>query len=293
MSARLRTHHEEEETRALLDRLLEDWRLYKSSKEFNELLDFTVWLRNFAPFNAMLLQIQKPGLSFAATAEDWLLRFARTPKEGARPLLILWPFGPVALVYDLVDTEGEHEPPRDAFSFPAEGSITDGQIAQFTKKLESKHIRVVRLDAGDRSAGWIRVGRRATDQRKQHSDYEMGLNANHPPTTQFCTIAHELAHLFLGHLGPDPKLGVPQRPRRDHALVEIEAESVAYIVCWRQGVRPASQTYLTNFVNSDTSTAGLDLYRIMRAAGQVETVLGLGGHAKFGHQAPVLRGPIE
>jgi hypothetical protein len=27
--------------------------------------------------------------------------------EGARPLLILWPFGPVALVYDVMDTAGK------------------------------------------------------------------------------------------------------------------------------------------------------------------------------------------
>ena len=31
-------------------------------------------------------------------------------KEGACPLLILWPFSPVALVYDVDDTEGEPLP---------------------------------------------------------------------------------------------------------------------------------------------------------------------------------------
>ena len=55
-----------------------------------------VRLRNFAPFNAMLLQMQKSGLSYAASAHDWRMRFGRTPKYGARPLLILSPFGPVA-----------------------------------------------------------------------------------------------------------------------------------------------------------------------------------------------------
>ncbi|MBS1208781.1 MAG: hypothetical protein H6R19_1179 [Proteobacteria bacterium] len=67
-------------------------------------------MRNFAPFNALLLQIQKLGLMYAASAMDGRERFNRFPKEGARPLLILWPFGPVALVYDMVDTEGEPMP---------------------------------------------------------------------------------------------------------------------------------------------------------------------------------------
>ena len=58
-------------TRSLLDQLLEDSRLYKSGKHYKQLLHFVVRLRNFAPFNAMLLQIQKPGLMYAASARDW------------------------------------------------------------------------------------------------------------------------------------------------------------------------------------------------------------------------------
>ena len=42
-------------------------------------------LRTFTPFNAVLLQIQKPRLSYAATAANGRIRFKRTPKEGARP----------------------------------------------------------------------------------------------------------------------------------------------------------------------------------------------------------------
>jgi len=76
-------------TRSLLDQLLSDSKLYTQSKDYKELLDFVIRLRNFAPFNAMLLQVQKPGLSYAASARDWRQRFERYPKEGARPLLIL------------------------------------------------------------------------------------------------------------------------------------------------------------------------------------------------------------
>lgn len=57
---------ETEAARSLLDQLLEDSRLYTQSADYKALLD----LRNFAPFNAMLLQVQKPGLSYAASARD-------------------------------------------------------------------------------------------------------------------------------------------------------------------------------------------------------------------------------
>ncbi len=47
--------------RKLLDQLLSDSRLYTQSKDYKELLEFVVRLRNFAPFNAMLLQVMEGG----------------------------------------------------------------------------------------------------------------------------------------------------------------------------------------------------------------------------------------
>jgi hypothetical protein len=76
---------ESDATLSLLDRLLTESRLYIRSKDYKDLLDFVVKLRDFAPFNAMLLHVQKPGLSYAASEHDWKARFGRSIKEGARP----------------------------------------------------------------------------------------------------------------------------------------------------------------------------------------------------------------
>jgi hypothetical protein len=54
---------ETEVARSMLDQLLEDSRLYRKGADYKNLLDFAVRLRNFAPFNALLLQIQKPGFT--------------------------------------------------------------------------------------------------------------------------------------------------------------------------------------------------------------------------------------
>lgn len=265
--------------RSLLDQLLTDSRLYTKSKHYQQLLDFVVRLRNFAPFNAMLLQVQKPGLRYAASAHDWEVRFGRRPVEGARPLLILWPFGPVALVYDVMDTEGA-ELPRDVAAFFAQGSIDAGKVAPFAALMSRKNIESRLVDAGDQKAGSIRVLSRATNE-KEATRYRMHINRNHPAPAQFTTLAHELGHLFLGHLGADKKLNVPNRTDRDHFQRELEAESVAYIVCGRNGVIPSSETYLANYVREDTTVDQIDVYQVMRAAGQVEALLGLAAHAKF------------
>jgi IrrE N-terminal-like domain len=265
--------------RSLLDQLLEDSRLYTRSKDFKDLLDFVVRLRNFAPFNAMLLQVQKPGLKYAASARDWRERFERFPKEGARPLVILWPFGPVALVYDEMDTEGKPLP-EDVKSFFARGAITEAQLKSFATLLQKKSIEWYPVDRGDLKAGSIRVISRGANE-KEATYYRMHINRNHDPATQFTTLAHELGHMCLGHLGPDKKLNIPKRPQLDHTQQEFEAESVAYVVCERNGVHSKSKTYLANYVKPDTTIDRLDIYQVMRAAGQVETLLGLAAHMKY------------
>jgi hypothetical protein len=270
---------EEHEARSLLDKLLTDSRLYTQTKDYKELLDFVVRLRNFAPFNAMLLQVQKPGLMYAASAVDWNERFERRPKAGARPLLILWPFGPVALVYDSEDTEGKPLP-KDVSSFFAQGPIDGDRIGSFCQRMGSKSIDNRMIDAGNGSAGSIRLIHRSADL-KVASVYEMHVNRNHLPATQFVTIAHELGHLFLGHLGLDPMLKIPERPPMDLRQRELEAESVAYLVCARNGVSSESEKYLATYVEKHTTIDNLDVYQVLRAAGQIEALLGIGAQTRI------------
>lgn len=271
------------EARSLLDQLLTDSRLYTQSGDYKELLDFVVRLRNFAPFNAMLLQVQKPGLRYAASANDWWTRFRRKPKADARPLLILWPFGPVALVYDVQDTEGK-DLPEDVDSFFARGTITEGQMRGFLPLMTKKHISCSFVDAGDQKAGSIRANGQIKINDREISTYLLKINQNHSVPVQFATLTHELGHLFLGHIGPDKAMNVPKRVPLTHDRRELEAESVSFLVCARNGVQSKAETYLTNFVKANTTTDSIDLYQVMRAAGQVETLLELTSHTSY---APV------
>lgn len=294
---------ESETARTLLDQLLEDSRLYHGSEDYLKLLDFVVNLRNFAPFNAMLLHIQKPGLSYAASAFDWRERFNRTPKRDARPLLILWPFGPVALVYDVLDTEGDPLP-ADVSFFQATGEITSERMKRFLVLLERKGIRHSYVDAGDRLAGSIEVIRQPPERLHAHrggkkvrrnknnelpSEYLMRLNQNHDPNVQFSTMAHEIGHLLLGHLGSDARLSIPRRSGPlPHAQRELEAESFAYLACRRNGVVCKSETYLADYVAKHKVIEKVDVYQVLRAVGQMEHMLQLTAHTRY--ELPQARG---
>ena len=111
--------------------------------------------------------------------------------------------------------------------------------------------------------------------------YRIAINQNHEPPAQLATIAHELGHLFLGHLGSDKRLKAPSRPRLSLKQREIEAESVAYIVCRRDGITPESLSYLSGFMNGSDEGELVDVYQVMRTAGQVETILDLASRSSF------------
>ncbi len=278
--------------RSLLADLLESSRLYRTSKDYLELLQFVARMRNFAPFNAMLIQVQKPGVRFAASAYDWRIRFDRTIREGARPLLVLAPFGPVALVYDVADTEGENLPSDVQSAFRATGTLTKAAIAGFISLLSTRGVHVTLAPAGDGLAGSVRAERRAT-RKGEKPDYRLLLNQSHDSNVQFATLAHELAHLFLGHLGGDIVLDIPDRHIASHAMRELEAESVSYLICTRMDVQTSSESYLHSYVNRHTTVHGLDLHTMLRAAGQIERMLLLTEQTRFepsGQGRKALRG---
>jgi hypothetical protein len=273
---------EQEIAQSLLGDLLDQSRAYHGSQDYKDLLDFAVRMRNFAPFNAFLLHLQRPGLRFAASAYDWKTRHGRAIKEGACPLIILWPFGPVALVYDLKDTEGPDLPDAVASAFHATGKIDSKRMGSFVARLANKGISLRFIAYGDGLAGFaeatqlptFEIGSQSTSV-KERPDYRVRVNSNHGPNIQFATLAHELAHLYLGHLGADRFLKVPERRAVPHPQKELEAESVSYLVCRRNGVDSKAEQYLADYIDQHESIERMDLDAILRTAGQIEAVLGV------------------
>ena len=287
--------------KSLLADLLEQSRVYQNSKDYLELLDFVARLPNFAPFNAFLLRLQKPGLRFASSAYDWQRKFNRTIKEGARPLIILWPFGPIALVYDMDDTEGDPLPESVLNAFHATGAMTKDDIDHFSILLEKVGIDLKLIEYGDGHAGHITTAQepkgltvnKQSKDAKVKPDYRVRVNSKHEPNVQFVILLHELGHLYLGHLGPDKFLNISKRPRLSHAQEELEAESLAYLVCKRNGVESKSEGYLSSYVQANTTVDHLDLYLLLKAAGQIETVLQLGDMVSFGPRKKTTHKPAK
>jgi hypothetical protein len=272
--------------RHALDDLFSLARQYRSSQAYLELLQFVGRFRFYAPFNAMLVHIQKPGATYVAPPHRWLRDHCRRIKVGANPLVILQPMGPVMFVFDVADTEPEEGapplPPEVAQPFEVRGGRVKGELSQTIENAKRDGVEVIRREAGSQSAGMIQrtqrrgllsITIRERPEREQLDvplRYEVLLSSKLSSEAAYATLVHELAHLYCGHLGTPNPLWWPDRRGLSNEVREFEAESVCYLVCSRLGIDNPSDEYLGNYVKGQDETPKVSLERVVAATGLIE-----------------------
>lgn len=269
---------EKKETIAELDKLFQEVGTYRYSADYRELLVFARKFPKIAPFNAMLLHMQKPGSSMVATASEWRIRFGRKPIPGARPLVILKPFGPVEFVYELNDTEGKELPQIIEQPFEAIGEVTRAMLGIFIDNLYLSGIRVNLQNYGTDFAGQVQrinetanfTNSKGTIQFKQY--YCITVNENMDNASKLATIYHELGHIFCGHIPCPYQKYIPTRGYLPKEVEEFEAESVCWLLCERQGIKNPSAQYLSTYLKGNGQVPNISLTNVLKAAGEIEQI---------------------
>jgi hypothetical protein len=100
--------------------------------------------------------------------------------------------------------------------------------------------------------------------------YRLVLNKSFEPPAKYATLAHELAHLYCGHLGTPDEHWWPHRMNLDKKQEEFEAESAAAIVCDRLGIESPSAAYLADYLVKNEHVPPVSLEAIFKAAGLIE-----------------------
>jgi len=220
------------------------------------------------------------------------------------PIIILWPFSPIRFIYELEDTTPplRHDDLTDPFA--AIGEFKPEVLTRLIKSLAQQ--KTFRIKVAMRRLGSARAGS-ASKQDALPIDHGFGencvigtfagdnsttnqlgtskagipsfritVNDRLEPREQFATLAHELGHIFCGHLGPcksrngtHDESGWDDRSGLGLAEREVEAEAVAYLVASRAGLATGSAAYLRNHAErADTKKIDIDL--IVRAAARIE-----------------------
>lgn len=275
-----------QDARRSIDDLVSDARRYAASAAYRDLLRFVGRFRDYAPFNALLVHTQRSGAHYVAPAYRWREKYRRRVKPGEQPLVILQPRGPVMFVYDVSQTEPEPGAPplpsmvTDPFAM-APMKRAEPALGRTIDNAKADGVRLTQVPAGSQAAGCIRTavpGLTQTVQAKRRPPefvdvpirYEVEVNRDHTPTEQYATLAHELGHLYCGHLGTPNAKWWPDRRRTDRVLREFEAESVAYIACQRLDANARMPPFLADYLDEAPEVPDrMSLERVMTAAGRV------------------------
>ena len=260
---------------------------YRDSNEFKKMLDFIGSFPYLAPYNAMLVQMQKPGATFVLTGKKWA-EYGRQPKLNGQKLIVLKPFGPVQCVFDYEDTE----PIPNATKVMKEADL----IKKYTESLQQAQgdldkkkmdtlvsnlpVYGIYLDdnflASNSYGGYIMPYHDQKLKVKIDKDYDMEISSNfvisvnkkQSNAAKFHTICHELGHLFCNHQCYD------KRKKRKLTLKEkeFEAETVAWLMCKRHGISNPSEEYLASYApKGEIPICSTEL--IMRAVTEIERMV--------------------
>lgn len=274
-----------------LDILFEHARMYRKSSQAKALYEFVANFPKLAPLNALLVHIQQPHSRMVATAWDWRDKYGRQLKFNAKPLIILWPFGPVNFVFDIGDTEpgpDAKEIPEVAVNpFQPSGELCGEVWSNIHHNLLAVGIMEVFSDMGSLQGGSIQPMRDKHKYYALHSGmklkimYAIKLRKNVDLLTTFATLIHELGHLFCGHLTKwkedkrfPNRQQLDQKEKRERDVIqEFEAESVSWLVCRRLGIDIPAGSYLGGYWKDENKDLPeISLEAIFSAAGKIEAL---------------------
>ncbi len=184
-------------------------------------------------------------------------------------------------VYDAVDTEGDPLPDRLLNPFGTSSQLPPRVWQTSLDNLGRDLVHLVEKPLGPRHGGCIgptfdehhvRCGREMVRAR-----YELTISSDLDPGAKYNTLAHELGHLYCGHVGtPDPDWW-PDRRFVSWEAAEFEAQSVAYLVCGRLGIDTPSARYLHGYLEDGQQVPDISLDLVLTAAAQVERM----GHRRL------------
>ena len=289
------------EIKSKLDILWNSVAEFRSSNNFMRILNACKRLRTLAPYNAMIVDMQRPGAQYVQTPIQWKKEYGREIKLDANPLIILVPFGPVEYVFDIGDTKPSADPKihfqfsvQDILNQIAEPYKTSGRIPIRELDLLKYNLQFhgialnENFQTGADYAAKIQLIGNLEDiivninrgnKIRWKPPYQISVKSGSEPGQEFASICHELGHLFCHHLPMPAVWGEKQWKVRqlEHRWEEFEAESVAWLVCERLGIDNPSKNYLAKYMPTNESpffiNKHVSIENILTATHEVEKLL--------------------
>ncbi len=229
----------------------------RASKIFTDYLNIQARFHKYSWNNTMLIAMQCPSATQVAGYQSWK-KLNRQVRKGEHGIMIIAPcpyskendngetedgvFFRAVHVFDIAQTDGPDLPTVDV---PTIDHIADDLLAQL---VSVAHLRGIRVNFASLSGGLFGVSKGGIVE----------VDNTHPTGQQAKTLAHELAHEALHKTN---------RGALTRSMAELEAESVAYVVCMHCGldVEVRASRYIALW-DGDSKALRASLDRISKTA---------------------------
>lgn len=264
---------------------------YGRLRDVDTLVSCIVQLRRYKPYNALLILLQRPAATFVLPADDWAEKYGYRVRPEEQPLVLLQPHGPVMFLFDRSQVEaGPQARPlpyhlQNPFGM-ADWPEAPAALRSIISNTQQDGVRVTEKGLGLPYAGYITAAQRGGSQevtvrrtppqiRDVPVKVDILLNNAYTSTEQLATLAHELGHLYCGHLGRWESAVHPgefhwgDRSGLPEPVMELEAETVAKIVMRTLGVTSRLPDHLHQYFEEEPRLEGVGLEVVLTAAGWI------------------------
>ena len=249
---------------------------FRANHKLMDLLDFIARFPNYSAFNCFLLYLQDSSATYLATARTWSKKFNRQISQNARPLVILAPMAPIRFVFDIRATEGSPMPSNLQSSAEIGNQLSAKVYSNVQLNCSLQGIAVREAMLGQNMKGT--TDRLTPALRKKYKDlniqkdtnYLIHLNKSLNLELRYASLAHELGHIFCGHLGIDRNAWWPEREDLNISEEEIEAACVAYLVVRRKGLKACLAKYLSEYLETNQKIPAFSLNSVLQAVNYIE-----------------------
>ena len=275
--------------KASIDALIHGAHRDRQGEDYLELLRFVGRFRKYAPFNAMLVDLQRRGTRYVLTAEKVAQRLPARAAAGSTATGDPPAQGPLhgclrrrrhrGAAWCSPTTAGDHR------STGIQAQVSDESILELWDRTVNNAvrdgIRVTLVDHGAHSAGMTYWGRShgtrqdlLHDPRVQTRSHplrrEIEVNRNLALIDRYATLIHELAHIYCGHLGTLNPERWPDRRDGTKSRNEIEAESITYMLIARLDAHAQMGDYILGHAKASTDTpSDIALNLMFKVAGEI------------------------
>jgi len=251
-----KTNTAAERVKELTDKLEAGVKKVFESEQYKNYLKALSKFHSYSFGNVMLILMQCPNASLVAGFHKWKKDFGRTVKKGEHGIQILAPCPQkkfidreiekpdgtkeiesvlvvrqrfkVAYVFDVSQTEGRELP-----SYGVDKLTGDVQnYYEFYKAIESiAPVPIMFRPATDHSEGCY-----------NHKEQKIYINEGLSQIQTISVMIHEVSHAIL-HALPVENGEITGKHEKDRRTREVEAESVAYIVCQHFGIETGDSSF--------------------------------------------------